>query len=446
MTDISRTAPAFNMMAVVGRLDSAKLRVHAERCLHVRSKNARCLRCADVCTTGAITRGADGHMVVDPEKCIGCGTCASACPSGCLEAANPSDAELEAALLGALKAGNPNERTLWIACEQAVSHARETYGAPTEATLFADGNPMVGVVCLGRAEESQLTEAVARGAARIYLVHDRCGSCVHAPGGQLGENICASMASLLTAVHSSAVVERIPADSVAWTPAIGTADAPTFTAQAADAEEEAAAAAAADSAVFAHVQRDGTLPHFVPQRRLRLYNSLKRLAAADAQASAASQSEDESTITTRLWGQVTINTELCRSCRMCTVFCPTGAVSRFQTKDGGFGVEHRSTLCMQCRLCETICPEQAITVSDTVDFPEFLSGKKYRFEMQPVGWEPGGTHSIVTRMGRFFKTDGVQDPQAGVKPEVYSANREYLLEREEHRREIRAAEKNEAPS
>ena len=67
---------------------------------------------------------------------------------------------------------------------------------------------------------------------------------------------------------------------------------------------------------FAHVQADGTLPHFVPERRLRLFNSLKALGTPAAP-----------TVTTRLWGQVTIDTELCRSCRMCTVFCPTGALT-----------------------------------------------------------------------------------------------------------------------
>ena len=67
---------------------------------------------------------------------------------------------------------------------------------------------------------------------------------------------------------------------------------------------------------FAHVQADGTLPHFVPERRLRLFNSLKALGTPAAP-----------TVTTRLWGQITIDTELCRSCRMCTVFCPTGALT-----------------------------------------------------------------------------------------------------------------------
>lgn len=177
---------------------------------------------------------------------------------------------------------------------------------------------------------------------------------------------------------------------------------------------------------FAHVQADGTLPHFVPERRLRLFNSLKALGTPAAP-----------TVTTRLWGQVTIDTELCRSCRMCTVFCPTGALTRFDAANDAFGVEHRSALCMQCRLCETICPEQAITVAEEVSADEFLSGKKFRFTMQPIGWNPGAEDSIASRMARFIKVDNLQEPQAKVKSFDTAARREYAQAREARRREIR---------
>ena len=177
---------------------------------------------------------------------------------------------------------------------------------------------------------------------------------------------------------------------------------------------------------FAHVQADGTLPHFVPERRLRLFNSLKALGTPAAP-----------TVTTRLWGQITIDTELCRSCRMCTVFCPTGALTRFDAANDAFGVEHRSALCMQCRLCETICPEQAITVAEEVSADEFLSGKKFRFTMQPIGWNPGAEDSIASRMARFIKVDNLQEPQARVKSFDTAARREYAQAREARRREIR---------
>ncbi len=46
-----------------------------------------CGICATICPEAAISRqglanGTEFEMVVDPEKCIGCGFCAGACPCG----------------------------------------------------------------------------------------------------------------------------------------------------------------------------------------------------------------------------------------------------------------------------------------------------------------------------------------------------------------------------
>ena len=69
--------------------------------------------------------------------------------------------------------------------------------------------------------------------------------------------------------------------------------------------------------------------------------------------------------------------------------------------------------------------------------PEFLSGKKFRFTMQPIGWNPGAEDSIASRMARFIKVDNLQEPQAKVKSFDTAARREYAQAREARRREIR---------
>ena len=445
------------MISLIDEMNSPLLAVEPQRCVLVRHRNGECLRCAAVCTTGAISLGEEG-IVVSPEKCIGCGTCASACPTGCLTAANPTDEELFGAVEAALA---ENEGRVAIACERAFAMAsgnrmkRDSCDATAPsfvpgkiAGATSDGRPLVGVVCLGRVDESLLVEATARGARSIQLISGPCESCPHRCGGALSDEIIVSAETLLAALGTPSPIDRIRLQHASDTREIlrlrPTASAQDDTnavnaATVADASEDCLSESGypvvpptgesqqdSREPQFAHVQADGTLPHFVPERRLRLFNSLKALGTPAAP-----------TVTTRLWGQVTIDTELCRSCRMCTVFCPTGALTRFDAANDAFGVEHRSALCMQCRLCETICPEQAITVAEEVSADEFLSGKKFRFTMQPIGWNPGAEDSIASRMARFIKVDNLQEPQAKVKSFDTAARREYAQAREARRREIR---------
>ena len=445
------------MINLIDEMNSPLLAVEPQRCVLVRHRNGECLRCAAVCTTGAISLGEEG-IVVSPEKCIGCGTCASACPTGCLTAANPTDEELFGAVEAALA---ENEGRVAIACERAFAMAsgnrmkRDSCDATAPsfvpgkiAGATSDGRPLVGVVCLGRVDESLLVEATARGARSIQLISGPCESCPHRCGGALSDEIIVSAETLLAALGTPSPIDRIRLQHASDTREIlrlrPTASAQDDTnavnaATVADASEDCLSESGYPVAPptgesqqdsrepqFAHVQADGTLPHFVPERRLRLFNSLKALGTPAAP-----------TVTTRLWGQVTIDTELCRSCRMCTVFCPTGALTRFDAANDAFGVEHRSALCMQCRLCETICPEQAITVAEEVSTDEFLSGKKFRFTMQPIGWNPSAEDSIASRMARFIKVDNLQEPQAKVKSFDTAARREYAQAREARRREIR---------
>lgn len=445
------------MINLIDEMNSPLLAVEPQRCVLVRHRNGECLRCAAVCTTGAISLGEEG-IVVSPEKCIGCGTCASACPTGCLTAANPTDEELFGAVEAALA---ENEGRVAIACERAFAMAsgnrmkRDSCDATAPsfvpgkiAGATSDGRPLVGVVCLGRVDESLLVEATARGARSIQLISGPCESCPHRCGGALSDEIIVSAETLLAALGTPSPIDRIRLQHASDTREILRLR-PTASAQ--DDTNAVNAATVADASgdclsesgypvapptgesqqdsrepQFAHVQADGTLPHFVPECRLRLFNSLKALGTPAAP-----------TVTTRLWGQVTIDTELCRSCRMCTVFCPTGALTRFDAANDAFGVEHRSALCMQCRLCETICPEQAITVAEEVSADEFLSGKKFRFTMQPIGWNPGAEDSIASRMARFIKVDNLQEPQAKVKSFDTAVRREYAQAREARRREIR---------
>ncbi|HEY4137406.1 MAG TPA: 4Fe-4S binding protein, partial [Casimicrobiaceae bacterium] len=60
----------------------------ASICAHSRSQKEGCSQCIDVCSTAAIRADGD-HVAVEPHLCMGCGACATVCPSGAMSYAYP---------------------------------------------------------------------------------------------------------------------------------------------------------------------------------------------------------------------------------------------------------------------------------------------------------------------------------------------------------------------
>ncbi len=404
------------LVAAISSLDSEALAVVPERCVQVRHKGAKCLRCAEVCAAGAIAY--DGEDVtIDGDLCIGCGSCATACPTCALEAIHPADTELSTALAERVGAGDE----IVIACARALSRARRRAEEAAEAAsgllrrvpVDFDASRILQVVCLGRVDESFYAECAARGVGAVTLASDGCEACKYRRGGRLARASAASAAALLDA-HGYALAvdftEPLAPEACAARGVSGVMDfdpakratIATLREMTARAAQEAAADAVALGAEdphateevpvrFAKVSADGTLPQFLPVRRNRVVNSLQRLGAPVA---------DE--VTCRLWGQVSIDREQCSSCRMCATFCPTGAIARFEEEDGTIGIDHRAYRCVQCRLCENICPTGALSVSDTVSLGDFERGRTQRIPMNPPAWTPNKPDSIFQKMNQVI--------------------------------------------
>lgn len=73
-------APLANAFELFEKIQSADISVHPQRCVVVRNRRATCSKCADACTSGAISVR-DNELFVAGEQCIGCGTCATVCPT-----------------------------------------------------------------------------------------------------------------------------------------------------------------------------------------------------------------------------------------------------------------------------------------------------------------------------------------------------------------------------
>ena len=382
-------------------LKSKYVRVHQNRCVVVRNRNASCMRCAESCTSGAISI-IDNEILITSDKCIGCGTCATVCPTCALEAAQPNDTEL---LLTCLKAARQAKGEAIIACEQLLDAA---------SGLF-DPEKVTRVTCLGRVDESLLVSLVIAGASSISLIQANCTECEYCIGLETAKLVVNTTNTLLDTWNSSMrieIVERLP-ETLLLEDGLGYDSSRRDFFMSIVGKTKTVAAKSLDNAVkdtlgmqeevelrYQKVMADGTLPHFIPDRRERLLDRLAQLG----------DPRDE-VIETRLWGHVTIDLETCNACMMCATFCPTAAISKLLegNTDTVIALEHYPGDCVKCRCCEDICPTDALTLWDGVKASDLLSGNVESYEMGESILKKDPAHSMYNSMRKLLNIDQIYE-------------------------------------
>lgn len=353
-------------------VNSGAIRVHRERCAKVRNRNVDCLKCAAACTSGCLSLD-DGELVIDASKCVGCGTCATVCPTCALESLNPSDAELKVACLRAARGDE-----VVIVCSQMEAALGD---------LLVPG-VAASVICAGRVDESLLAGLAAEGVGCVTVLCGDCERCAQRHGRDTAELVAETARQVLGAWGDDleVVVTDVPPASIL---AEGADEAAAETVRVAyfaqvrscpplrEAEGVRVGSSAGQDAPkhpahSLHVMKDGTLPHFIPDRRERLLDALAQLGEPEGDK-----------LETRLWGAVVIDGTKCVSCRMCATFCPTGAIAKFDDADGTLGVTHTPGDCVKCGSCRDVCPADAITLLDAVPASWLTGGNRHRYVMTP---------------------------------------------------------------
>ena len=386
-----------SMLELFDKMQSGDLTVFQHRCVRIRNRNANCKKCAEACTSGCMSIE-NNRILVSPGNCIGCGTCATVCPTEALQAQHPSDSELRAKCAHVLQA---TDGIVVLACQQICKAATGLY----------DFSKVASVPCLGRIDESILADLSLGGARQIILTKGACESCPHRAGLDTAKKTTETFRTLLDAWNWNTdvrIADRFPSVVRKGTDYAYDEQRRAFFSQLKSSAQNLTVLAATQTLddmtkgtettaqKLVKVDNEGKLPQFVPHRRRRLLKDLRQMG-----------NPQDILVETRLWGHVIIDFDRCNSCLMCSTFCPTGALSKLVDENGPCSVGHAPSLCVKCRCCEDICPVDAISLSDEVFAVDLAKGTVEKHEMRTAALTHGGPHSMVNAMRNYIACDQV---------------------------------------
>ena len=373
-----------DLREAVGEFEKPRFFSYRENlCAHSRSRVTGCSACIEACSTLAIS--SDGDRVrVDPHLCMGCGACATVCPSGAMGYQFPRVSERGAQvkrLLAAYREAGGVDACL-VFHDGGSGRELLARAAASGAGLPARALPLEAwhIAAIGL---DLLLPAIAYGASQVVVLSaggvDAQYVAALRAQMRIGEAI---LDGLDIAGRRFALLEARDADSLA---------------DAFAALEPAPAAGA--PAAFA-LSND---------KRTSIEFALEHLAKLSPQPAAEIGLPEGAP-----WGEVKVDRDKCTLCMSCVGACPESALM-----DGGDRplLKFVERNCVQCGLCAATCPEGAIALS-----PRLLLGAPAREarllnETQPFRCircdKPFGTRQMVEAMlGRLSSHGMFARPEA----------------------------------
>jgi len=323
----------------VGEFEKPRFFLYKESiCAHSRSEITGCTRCIDVCSTRAITSELEENRVkVEPHLCMGCGGCATVCPSGAMSYAYPRVPDIGTRVKTVLQtyrdAGGRDPRLLFHNTtdgrELIARLGRRGRGLPANviplevfhiASLGLD--VMLGSIALGAASCLIMSTGTE---PQDYLTALR---------SQLGfgQEILSGLGFGGGHLHLIEAGDVSALEQAVW---------------------NLGAARGVPPAAFNLSGEKRTTLDFVFDHFLKHAPAPKEDVALSAGAP---------------YGQVMVNKQTCTLCMACVGACPEAALLDSKEAPQLKFIERN---CVQCGLCEKTCPEDAISLA-----PRLLLGRQ----------------------------------------------------------------------
>jgi len=371
---LEQALAAGQLAQLVGEFEKPKFFAYnAKICAHSRSAKAGCNNCIDTCSTGAISADGDG-VKVEPHLCMGCGGCATVCPSGAMTHVYPrvadSGRQLKT-LLGAYRgAGGADACILFhnagtsrdlIAKLGRRARPGKSGGLPARVIPLE----VHSVAALGI---DTLLGALAYGASQVVLLASAPEADEYGPAVEKQLRHAQSIVSALgyagrhlgwIAAEDAAALER---ELWALAPARTVPEPASFNLSA--------------------------------EKRTTLEFALEHLARF-----APAPQEEIALEEGAPWGQVKVNRDTCTLCMACVGACPASALVDGRDQPLLKFIERN---CVQCGLCANTCPEQAITLAPRLLLTAQAKAEQVLHEAIPFNCvrcgQPFGNKQLVDNM------------------------------------------------
>jgi ferredoxin len=327
---LDQALAAAQLAKLVGEFEKPKFTAYNERiCAHGRSSKIGCTACIDTCSTQAIAPDGD-RVRVEPHLCLGCGGCATVCPSGAMTYANPRVADLGARLKRLLavfaRAGGKDAAILFhgaaVSRDVIARMARQGKGLPARVIPVEIFHPAsVGI--------DTMVGALAYGASQVIVLASdtEADEYGHAVERQMGY-----VQTILNALgYAGTHLRFVRADDAR---------------RVEDALWGLAPAAA------------------VPQPATFNLSNAKRTTldfAFEHLAKHAPTPRDEIPLGAGApFGRVDVDKRTCTLCMACVGACPASALVDGRATPMLKFIERN---CIQCGLCVTTCPEKSVSLA-----------------------------------------------------------------------------------
>lgn len=332
---------------LVGEFEKPRFFQYKQKlCAHSRNGKTGCNACVDICSAEAIASDtAHQQIVVNPNLCVGCGACTTACPTGALTYAYPRASEQ-----------GDKIRTL-LSTYQAAG------GRDAAVLLHSQGQGQQLIDELGRAAQLKLMQGVPARVMPMALWHTASlGLEVWLSAVAYGaRQVLVLLTEEEAPQYKNALIEQM-AQAQAVLGGLGYTGTHF-------ALIEARHPQSLDDELQRLVGRGAVVPqglgvvarHAVqPEKRNTLELALDHLLAhAPALQVALPPQTIDLPKAGALLGSIEVNADRCTLCMSCVGACPASALQDNPQQPELKFIEKN---CVQCGLCAKTCPEQAMTL------------------------------------------------------------------------------------